>query len=107
MQKELFDYIEDEENTNTVGIGKSIRNATYGMIKNKLPESRMRVYEVILGHPSGITRKQIADELHWRDRSVTGRVKELIDLNLIREDGIEYQASHDGKMYPNGVLKPV
>jgi len=67
----------------------------------------MRVLEVILRHPQGITRKGIADDLGWRDRSVCGRVKELLDSNLIKVDGIEYLPSYDGTMYPNGVLKPV
>ena len=108
VQNKLFDLFEEDEPT--IGIGKAVRNATFSMIKPKLPEKRMRVYEVILSHPEGVTRKKIAREITengWPINCVTGRVTELLNLNLIREDGIEYAPSHDGKMYPNGVLKPI
>ncbi|NIQ88083.1 MAG: hypothetical protein GWN93_02930 [Deltaproteobacteria bacterium] len=107
MQRGIYDYIEDEDEPN-VEVGKSIRNATFHMIQEKLPDCRKRVYEIILAHGNqGITRKEIAEELCWRDRSVCGRVKELLDAHLVKVDGIRYVPSHDGKMYPNGVLKPI
>lgn len=106
MQNNLYDFLEEDEPT--TGIGKAVRNATYSMIKPKLPEKRMRVYEVILGHPEGITRKQIAKTLGWPINCVTGRVTELRDEHhLIQEVEPVYSPSHDGNMYPNGVLKPI
>lgn len=99
FQQSLFD---DE----VVPIGKSIRNATYSMIKPDLPEKRRMVFEVIIANKR-VTRKRIAELLGWPINCVTGRVKELLDANLIKEDGVEYSPSHDGKMFPNGVLKVV
>jgi len=94
---------DDEE---SVDVGKSVRNATYSMIQNSLPNCRRIIFEVIIkAGNKGITRKGIAEQLGWRDRSVCGRVKELLDVGLIKTDGIEYVPNHDGKMYPNGVLK--
>jgi len=108
MQENLYDFIDEEEPP--VEVGKAVRNATYNMIKPKLPEKRQRVYEVILKHPEGITRKKIAREITesgWPINCVTGRVTELLNSNLIKEDGIEYTPSHDGKMYPNALVKPI
>ena len=106
VQNKLFDIFEEDEST--TGIGKAVRNATYSMIKPKLPEKRMRVYEVILSHPEGVTRKQIAKHLGWPINCVTGRVTELRDKeHLIQEVEPVYSPSYDGSMYPNGVLKPI
>jgi len=99
IQQSLFD---DDSKM----IGKAVRNATFHMIKPDLPEKRRMVYEVILENHS-ITRKKIAKILGWPINCVTGRVKELLDANLVKEDGIEYTPSHDGKMFPNGVLVPI
>ena len=102
MQKQLIDY-EEESST---PIGTSVRNATYQMIKPDLPDKRQRVYEIILQHPEGVTRKQIAKALGWPINCVTGRVTELRDKEgLIRESGTTSAPCYDGRMYPNGVLK--
>lgn len=101
IQSSLFD---DEDDG--FDVGKSIRNATYSMIKPELPEKRRMVFEVILANKS-VTRKRIASILGWPINCVTGRVKELLDANLIKEEGVEYSPSHDGKMFPNGVLKVI
>ena len=105
MQQKLYD--EFDEDATKVNIGKATRNATYSMIKPDLPEKRQRVYEVILQHPQGVTRKQIAGELGWPINCVTGRVTELRDSGFIIEDGTESAPCYDGRMYPNGVLKPL
>ena len=106
MQRELFDYIENEE-TN-LEVGKAVRNATFQMIQKDLPEKRRLVYEVILANPGGITRKQIAKILGWPINCVTGRVTELRDThNLIKEVATVSSPCYDGRMYPNGVLKPI
>jgi len=100
MQKQVDDYLDEESST---PIGTSVR---YQMIKPDLPEKRQRVYEVILQHPEGITRKQIAKALGWPINCVTGRVTELRDQEgLIREAGTTSAPCYDGRMYPNGVLK--
>jgi len=107
MQRGIFDYIEGEDEPD-MEIGKAVRNATYHMIKPKLPECRRKVYEVILMHPEGITRRGIADVLGWRDRSsVCGRVKELLDAHLVKMDGIKYEPNHDGNTYANTLVKPI
>jgi len=112
MQKPLSDYLEEENEDEldepVVSIGKSVRNAAYRMIKPELPEKRQRVYEIILSHPDGVTRKQIARELGWPINCVTGRVTELRDVHhLIREVAPVPSPCYDGRMFPNGVLKPI
>lgn len=95
-----------QQRLDDIDIGKATRNATYQMIKPKLPEKRQRVYEIIIQNPNGITRKGIAKALGWAINCVTGRVTELKYAGLIIEDGIEYTSNHDGSMHPCGVLKP-
>jgi len=99
LQKTLF---EEKD----LDVGKATRNATYQMIKNSLPEKRLRVYEVIIQNPKGITRKGIAKTLGWAINCVTGRVTELKNAGLIVEDGIEYTSNYDGTMHPNSLVKP-
>lgn len=107
MQQKLFDEYDDDV-LEKVNIGEAVRNATYNMIKPNLPEKRQRVYEVILQHPSGITRKEIAKILGWPINCVTGRVTELRDQErLIVEEGTTPTPCYDGRVYPNGVLKPI
>ena len=115
MQEKLFDEYDDDiwEKTHKVNIGTAARNATYRMIKPDLPDKRQRVYEAILlltssEHPNGVTRKQIAKHLGWPINCVTGRVTELRDIeHLIVEEGTELTPCYDGRVYPNGVLKPL
>ena len=107
LQNTLFDF-DKKAAEDSVNIGKAVRNATYSMIKPGLPEKRMRVYEVILQHPEGITRKEIARILRWPINCVTGRVTELRDKHgLIVETNTVPSPCYDGRMYPNGVLKPL
>jgi len=98
MQKPLSDYLEEENEDEldepVVSIGKSVRNAAYRMIKPELPEKRQRVY--------------VARELGWPINCVTGRVTELRDVHhLIREVAPVPSPCYDGRMFPNGVLKPI
>jgi len=107
MQRGIYDYIESEDEPN-IEMGKAVRNATFHMIQAGLPEKRRMVYEVILAHPGGITRKQIAKALCWPINCVTGRVTELRDVHhLIKEVSTVSCPCYDGRMYPNGVLKPI
>lgn len=109
MQQQLLDeYDSDAYHKKGVNIGRAVRNAAYSMIQPDLPDKRQRVYEIILQHPEGITRKQIAKALGWPINCVTGRVTELRDNeHLIIEAGTEPTPCYDGRMYPNGVLKPL
>jgi len=56
----------------------------YKEIIETLPLSRRTVMRVIM-RKKKITRHQIAEELGWQINSVTPRVKELLDSNLIYE----------------------
>lgn len=107
MQNSIYDFIEDEDEPD-FKVGEAIRNATFHMIQKSLPEKRRLVYEVILANPGGITRKQIAKILGWPINCVTGRVTELRDKHqLIQEVSVVSSPCYDGRMYPNGVLKPI
>jgi len=105
-QSKLFDedFTEDKFNGKLVPnfeVSEAARNATYQMIKPDLPESRRRVYEIILQYPDGICNKQIALELGVPINCVTGRVKELRDLGLVIANGIKPIPDYKGRMHPN------
>lgn len=107
LQRGIFDYIEGDDEPD-FEIGKAVRNATFHMIQKTLPEKRRLVYEVILENPGGVTRKQIAKILGWPINCVTGRVTELRDKHhLIKEVSTVSSPCYDGRMYPNGVLRPI
>lgn len=57
---------------------------TYKDIIETLPLSRRAVMRVIM-RKKKVTRHEIAEELGWQINSVTPRVKELLDSNLIYE----------------------
>lgn len=50
--------------------------------------SQQIVLDAIADHPDGLTRREIEEATGLRSGSVTGRVNELIALELLREDGI-------------------
>lgn len=100
-QRKLFESIESDELESMFDVGKAVRNATYNMIKPHLPECRQRVYEIILQHPEGICNKQIALEWGVPINSVTGRVRELCQAELVVACGTKAVPDHRGRMHPN------
>lgn len=106
MQRNIEEYVEVEGKPVVgFGVGEAVRNANYRLIKPNLSDKRRRVYEVIVGHPEGICNKDIAKELRFPINSVTGRVSELVDLELVRSDGVVYKPDFEGRMHPNTVWK--
>jgi len=106
MQSKLFDEDYEKEPINgklvaNFEISEASRNATYQMIKPDLPESRRRVFEIILQHPDGICNKQIALELGVPINCVTGRVKELRELGMVVANGTKPVPDYKGRMHPN------
>ena len=106
MQSKLFeeDYDSQEPKlivNNNFPISESVRNATYNIIKPHLPECRQRVYEIILQHPEGISNKQIAIEWGVPINSVTGRVTELRQADLVDACGTKPVPDYGGRMHPN------
>lgn len=88
-------------------ISEANRNATYQMIKLHLPESRRRVYEIIVQHPEGICNKDIAFELGVPINCVTGRVKELREEGLVIASGTKPRPDYKGRMHPNTLWRAV
>ena len=58
----------------------------YKDILETIPPSKAQVMRVIRKRKK-ITRQDIAEALGWQINSVTGRVKELLDLGYIYESG--------------------
>lgn len=56
-------------------------------VQKTLGAKQQAVYEVIKKY-GPITNRQIKDKLGWEINSVTPRVKEIRDLNLVVEEGI-------------------
>lgn len=105
-QSKLFEEDYDSNDSKLIinadfSIGKAVRNATYNLIRPHLCETRQRVYEIILQHPEGICNKIIALELGWPINSVTGRVTELCQAELVVPCGTKAVPDHRGRMHPN------
>lgn len=58
----------------------------YKDILETIPPSRAQVMRVIRKRKK-VTRQEIAEELGWQINSVTGRVKELLDMGYIYQSG--------------------
>lgn len=61
---------------------------TYREILETLPSSRANVLSAIKAKQP-ITRQGISRELGWTINRVTGRVRELLDVGVIREEGTQ------------------
>ena len=58
----------------------------YRQIAQELPRKRASVYFTIVQNP-GITRQALSIAMHWPINSITGRVTELINADLVMERG--------------------
>ena len=108
-QSELsrFDDEIDPFDRQPVNVSEAVRNATFHMIQEELPQNRRLVYERILQFPDGIPNKTLAKELGWPINCVTPRVKELTDMGLVEDCGIAYLPDHNGRLHPNTLRRVV
>tara|TARA_Y200000002_G_C22497825_1_gene585814 strand:+ start:61 stop:510 length:450 start_codon:yes stop_codon:yes gene_type:complete len=69
-------------------MNKSIinRNTSYKEIRQKLPNKRKRIFEIIEKH-NGITAQEISSRYNYPINQVSGRITELKDLCFIKESG--------------------
>ena len=74
---------------------------TYFKVVEGLSQARLKVLQQIKEHP-GATRQELAEWwLDWKINKVTGRVKELLDMGLVYEEGTKYVHGHPrAKVWP-------
>ena len=59
----------------------------YESIRKTLPKSQRTVFAAVCRRKKGITRQGLADSLNRPINEITGRVRELLDADLILEEG--------------------
>lgn len=64
---------------------RSTSKEAYKAIKDKLGYNQQVVYNLIKGAKRAVNDQEISKELGWAINSVTGRRRELYDMNLIEE----------------------
>lgn len=98
MQKVLFDIDENETLTPAFSISKSVRNASYHMVKPRIGHEQQIVYTLLLQHPTGLTDHEIASLSGLSLSSVNGRRNELMQQQLVHPVGIATYDDNNGTL---------
>lgn len=61
--------------------------ASWDRIQTSLTDRQAEVFQIIHGSPEGATLREIADKLELEMNQVSGRVRELQQLSLVRDSG--------------------
>jgi len=72
--------------------------------EEQLGDRQRKVYECIMWNNS-MTNRQIADELGWTINSVTGRVRELVQMGMVYSLGRIYDEKTDRRVNEWAVIE--
>lgn len=83
---------------------KDIKNETFSIKKDEIPNDRERVYNEIASN-GGITLKEIADKWGCPPNCISGRITELQKDGRIASAGRRYLPNYKGRLYPHTIWR--